>query len=228
MLIPIPEPAKSMKIIVPFPSDTRDPVQTREPAKIEAPPILLENQTCALCETSAPVFFCSCKGSPTLLCAGCFLPHQAKAPTFPHPVFPLSALQQDHDSYLLGFNRLGRNTTALRSNVTRMEKCCEEYSALIDSVVAQLQLQKERKIREIQAEKGKFSREVEAAVQEAETCMSQRTTQRSRLAQQLCSGGTGELERFTYQVTPPDIQQLSESWLTYSTRKDYPAVKTSS
>lgn len=174
---------------------------------------LSSNQTCSICGLHPAISFCKCKKTPVLLCNTCLPEHQAKDPFMPHAIMPIAAAQ-DPEEYIRKFNAVRKNTDALRQNVQLIEQFEQEFSASVDIVINSIVLYRDSWLERLRTERDKLAATIEPAIQEAESCLAQRTQPTTLLAYDLCDE-FNEFKLIHYSVTQPNLRELFKTWVTY-------------
>ena len=171
-----------------------------------------DSSNCQLCEEQQVVVVCACNSPPALLCDDCLVRHQAKNRQVPHQVLPLIALDYGPDEYINKYNTVALGTAELRRSVDLMDQYCVEVSASVEAAIEMLTEFRDSLVSKAQSDKEQASAAVEAAVEEAETCLARGSLPTSKLAQALWTVPPEELRVFSYSLTPPDLTASCKAW----------------
>lgn len=171
---------------------------------------------CEVCTLNLATLCCNCKVPPVSVCNDrCFFEHRSKNPLIPHSILPMSAAKLDTDEYVRKFSSLKNAAAELRKNVERMDQFELEFRASIDYAISQFMQYKDSTLEFLRAEKERLSVAIEEAIQEAQSCMPNGTQPVSPIAQALLSLPSEKIPLFTHSITPPDVQNICATWVSY-------------
>lgn len=119
------------------------------------------------------------------------------------------------ENYLRKAHTVSQNKAALRRNVEMLGRFEEELTASVQAAVTGLTAYLKTMLEVLQAEKAQLAEAVEAAIGEAEACLSRGFSPETSLAKALWTRTPGELSVFAYVLNPPDIMSLLEVWSSY-------------
>lgn len=173
------------------------------------------NRTCQLCGAQGASVFCACRSQTTLLCDHCSALHQAKNRLVLHQVLPIVALEYGPEEYMRKCSALMQGATALRRNVELMQQFYEEFTTSVETAVNYLTKWQEWLLQWAQNEQEQVKSLVEAAIQEAESCLAQGSQPSLPLSQALWTLAPEELKVFSYSVAALDLETLTQTWVTW-------------
>lgn len=128
---------------------------------------------------------------------------------------PIVALEQDYSEYEQRMRELTERRKVLESNAELMEQCCVDICASVEAATAYLHHYRNAIVQTIRAEQAAIWQQIEAAAQEAENCLALGTLPVTPLAQALWMRPLQELKVFKYEVKPPDLQAVCQTWTSY-------------
>ena len=181
----------------------------------QSPQGFLSNPTCTICERNEASHFCKCTDTPTLFCLDCSGRHNAKFPRAFHQTMPIAALLQDPQEYKRKIETLTKATAELRKNVERVEKCCSEFSDMMQNCINYLTEYRNWWLQQLQIEKEGLLISIETAIEEATNCLDRGFEPVSVLGMAVWKLVPEELQMFSYEVSTPDMPSLCESWAHY-------------
>jgi len=173
------------------------------------------NQTCSLCGRHEASHFCNCLSPPTLFCLDCCGHHNAKYPHIVHYAIPIAALSQNPDEYVRKSEALKNGAMALRRNLDKIDQCCLEFDRMMQGCINYLTEYRSNLLQQMQGDKEVLYTTIEAAVQEANSCLEQGLEPENGLARALWNLPSEQLQVVNYSVTAPDLWSLCQSWVQY-------------
>jgi len=173
------------------------------------------SKACHFCADKAASHFCNCENPPSLFCLACCGLHNAKAPRSIHHTIPIAALNQNPIKYERKNKALEKRAAALRRNVQLLEQFCQEFDTMVQSCINFLTEYRTWWLHELQTEKEELQVTIETAVKETTDCLDQGLKPVGLLAQAIWTLPPAKLQVINYSITPPDLQGLSKTWVSY-------------
>jgi ubiquitin-protein ligase len=130
-------------------------------------------------------------------------------------MMPVGAANQSPEEYIRKVNAVNDGKAALLRNLQMMDKCEEEIAISVEAVIRSLAEYRETMLEVVRKEKAELAKAIDAAIEEAESCIVAGCTPSLPLAKALWTLSPEELGLFTYIVVPPDIKSLLGIWLAY-------------
>lgn len=173
------------------------------------------NRTCQVCRANIATHFCDCQGHPILFCINCVGTHYSKDLRIIHKAIPIAALGKNPEDYERKSKALKEAVAALRSNIERVDQCCQEFDKMVKASIDYFTMFRSWWLNKMQTEKEALSTVIEKAVLEATTCLDNGGMPASPLGQALWTLPPDELQVVHFSVSAPDLQAVLQTCGSY-------------
>lgn len=128
---------------------------------------------------------------------------------------PIAALRHNPEDYRHKYEALKQGRAALLKSLESLRLLSLEFDDLLQNCIRYLNEYRTWWLQQIQAEENAISEAVEAAIQETTACLDEGIEPVNPLAQALWTLPAEDLQIVTFSISPPDLQTLCQTWMTY-------------
>jgi len=181
---------------------------------------------CALCQKQSAGFFCDCSDPEVFLCELCIGKHYARQPGKMHHCLPVAAYGQHcspgfYERFAVRSGAFDRRVTSLRSSLSKIDRCSEEFNQKISQIIADIQEFKTATTQKLAKLKAELSSRLDRASQlVGESLYVDPNPSEDPIVQALRSGQETdeELSMFSYRLNDSRAREVVEQLLLYETQ----------